>query len=93
MKLPVDYEITVYRSVDPVKEGLRNAVCDDGPGGEWWWALNDGLADVGPYPSENAALQAACRALWEAPCRVNTVCYRGKIIMDNGWWQPLASDD
>jgi hypothetical protein len=53
------YEVTTYRCGQQTK-----AVCIvDQPQGDWWYALNDGLLDVGPFASEQTALDAAVKSL------------------------------
>lgn len=56
---PGDYVITTYRCAEQTK---AVGVVDQ-PAGNWWYALNDGLLDVGPFISEEAAVEAALRSL------------------------------
>jgi len=63
------HNITTYqnaepiRDIDPFANGSRQArrgdkpVClSNEPAGDWWWHLDDGHLDVGPFISEYAAL-------------------------------------
>jgi hypothetical protein len=54
-----DYVVTTYRCSKQSKEVCRV----DHPAGDWWYALNDGLLDVGPFISETAAVEAAVNSL------------------------------
>ncbi|SFP94855.1 hypothetical protein SAMN05216330_112143 [Bradyrhizobium sp. Ghvi] len=35
----------------------------DHPAGDWWYSLNDGCLDVGPFASEAAAVEEATQSL------------------------------
>jgi hypothetical protein len=62
------YEVVTYRCADPITDieifangakqalrGLQQVCLSDHPNGDWWYSLNDGCLDVGPFISEQAA--------------------------------------
>jgi hypothetical protein len=57
-----DYVITPYR----LQGEQTKAVCIlKGQEGEWWYSINDGLLDVGPFASREAAIEWAMNSIDE----------------------------
>lgn len=70
--------ISTYQNSDPItdigefangsKQAKRGAVevcLSNEPAGDWWWHLDDGCLDVGPFISEQAALIDCAASLGE----------------------------
>jgi hypothetical protein len=85
----MDYEVTTYRNADPIahvdqfangdkqaKRGGKEVCLAGEPAGDWWWHINDGHLDVGPFASEEAAFADALDTL--ARFGAVSVAYKGR---------------
>src|SRR4051812_26640900 len=58
-KNPQEHVITTYRAIFQSKE----VAAPPEPAGDWYWGLDDGNLDMGPYIDERAAFEAAMKSL------------------------------